>query len=73
MTDQINARQVVRILELHRRGGTAGQIAHLVFGTDNRLTAVQRVLEAYGQNSSRHQCQRNTPERGTPDEKPCLF
>lgn len=49
MIDRINTRQLVRILELHRRGNSTGEIADQVFGSDNRSVAVVRALEAYGQ------------------------
>jgi hypothetical protein len=49
MTGRINAYQLVRILELHRRGNLTDQIAHQVFGSDDETLAVEKVLEAYGQ------------------------
>ena len=49
MTNRINAYQVVRILELHRRGNSASQIADLILGSRSGCADIARVLEAFGQ------------------------
>jgi hypothetical protein len=48
MIDRVNAHQVIRILELHRRGHFVEQIAEQVLGS-NRYIAVEKVLQAFGQ------------------------